>query len=78
MSASAVLITRSWKVGHRTVTVSITRPVPGKVVHAVFEWDPDVPTRLTDDELRQYRDGRRSALIEIAEALQINVGVLDV
>lgn len=78
MSAEAAVVTRAWAVGRRTVTVAIPRPVPGQVVHAVFEWDPDVPTRLTDNEWRQYRDGRQAALTEIAETLRINVGVLDV
>lgn len=78
MSASAAVITRSWKVGHRTVAVTIPRPIPGKVVHAAFEWEPDVPTKLSADEWAEYRTGRHAALTAIAEALQINVGVLDV
>lgn len=47
-------------------------------MHAAFEWTPDVPTRLTSSEWAEYRAGRHAALTEIAEALQINVGVLDV
>ena len=78
LSASAALITRSWKVGRRTVTLTMPRPMPGQVLHVACEWAPDVPTRLTDAEWGEYRDGRQAALTEIAEALQINLGALDV
>lgn len=78
VSATAALITQSWKVGQRTVTMTVPRPVPGQVLHVACEWDPDVPTRLTDAEWVEYRDGRQAALTEIAETLRINVGVLDV
>ena len=69
---------RSWKVGERTVTLTISRPTIGSDARAGFEWTPDVPTKLSAEEWVEYRAGRHAALTEIAEALQINVGVLDV
>lgn len=53
------------------------RPKPGALIHAVLEWDPTTPSRLTDEELRQYRDGRNRALADLAAERGINVAVLD-
>lgn len=78
MTAEAAFLTKTWPVGRRyTCTLTLTRPKPGAVVHAVVEWSPTVPSRLTDDELREYRLGRDAALAEISVALNMNAAVLE-
>lgn len=76
MSAEAAL-TRSWTVGDRTCKLTLGRPKPACVMQAVLEWAPTEPTRLSDDEWRQYRLGRHEALTSLADELGITVAVLD-
>jgi hypothetical protein len=78
MSAEAALGTRSWKVGHRTIVLTLQRPKRGAVVHAVAEWTPTAPTGLSSDEWIQYRTGRDKALAELSAELGINAAVLEV
>lgn len=78
MTGGSTTASRSWKVGQRTVTLTVSRPTPGRDARAGFEWEPDAPTKLSDDEWAEYRSGRHAALTEIAATLHINVGVLDV
>lgn len=77
MSAEAALLTRSWKVGHRTCTLTAPRPVQGQALCAAMEWTPSEPKRLTPAELEQYRAGRNQAVAEIARELRINAAVIE-
>lgn len=77
MSAEAVLLARSWQVGNRTCTMTVPRPAPGSPAHVAMEWTPDLPAGLNADEWQQYRQGRDAAIAEVAQALQIAVGVVD-
>lgn len=76
MSASEAIV-KTWSVGTRTITLSVTRPTRGAPVAAVAEWAPDMPPTLSADELRQYRAGRDRALAEVSAELGINAAVLE-
>jgi len=78
MSGESALLTRSWPVGARTVTLTIPKPRPGAPVCATAEWSPTEPTRLSTDEWKQYRMGRNEALAQLAGELGISVAVLDI
>lgn len=71
MSAEAPALTATWRVGHRTVTLTVPTPQPGAVVHACFEWTPDLPQRLSPHELAQYRAGRDRALARLGVRLAV-------
>lgn len=75
MSAAAAF-TRTWRVGVRTVTLSLPRSATG-IVHAVVEWAPDLPRHLTRTEMRAYRRGRAKALAAMAAETGRAVGVVD-
>jgi len=77
MSAEAAFATCSWKVGKRSVTLTIPQPKPGKPVHVVCEWEPDEPNKLSTAEWAEYRAGRAHALAGVAAELGINVAVLE-
>jgi hypothetical protein len=77
MSGEQALLTRSWPVGERTVTLTIPRPKPGSPVYATAEWAPTEPSRLSTEEWKQYRLGRNEALAQLASELGISVAVLD-
>lgn len=68
---------RTWQAGRYTCTLTVQRPMPGALVACCIEWSPDMPTRLTDDELRHYRAGRNRALAEVSALLGINAAVID-
>ena len=70
-------ISATFKVGAR-YRCSITLPLQkcGMTLHV--EWQPDVPGRLTDAELRDYRDGRDALLKEAANLLGISVLVTEI
>lgn len=61
--------TRCWRVGHRTVTLTMRRPRAGTCHSVAMEWAPDRPRNLPDDEYQQYRTGRDRALRELSEEL---------
>ena len=77
MSGEAAFAVRSWPVGERMCTLSVPAFKPGGVVHAVCEWSPDEPSRLSIEERREYHFGRNHALAGIAAELGINVAVLE-
>jgi len=77
MAAEAAVLSRSWTVGRYTATLTVPRPKHGAVAAAVIEWDPDVPQRLTDEEMEQYRRGRNAALEAMSKALGIRAAVID-
>ena len=61
MSASAAVISRSWRVGDRTSTLTVSAAGPNGERSAVIEWEPDRPSNLTPPELDEYRRGRNAA-----------------
>lgn len=77
MSAEAAILSRSWRVGTRSCTLSMPPLQPGKPLHACIEWRPSPPRALSIDEWHEYRTGRDSAISEIANALGITVAVLE-
>lgn len=77
MSAEAVAFSRSWRVGRYRVELSVPRPKHGSAVHAVMEWIPRMPPKLTPDEIDEYRAGRDSALKEMAAELGVRIMVAD-
>jgi hypothetical protein len=78
VSAESSILTRSWRVGRRTCTLSVPQPQPGQTLHVVIEWDPDMPTsRLNAAERRQYRQGRDAAVAELALLVDGVVAVLE-
>jgi hypothetical protein len=78
MSAEVAAFVKSWCVGERTVTLTVPKLVPGRALCAVAEWDPEPPTRLSDAEWKQYRDGRLEALVAMSRELGITVALVDV
>lgn len=78
MTAEAATISRTWKVGNRTVTLTLPKPKRGGVQSCVIEWAPDVPPTVSAAELAEYRAGRNAALAELARELGGNVAVLEV
>jgi hypothetical protein len=70
VSAEPAILTRRWRVGRRTCTLSVPQPQPGQAVHVCIEWDPDMPTmRLNASERRQYRAGRDAAFADLARLI---------
>ena len=77
MSASAAILTRTWPVGCRTVTLTVPRPRKERPVCVSCEWSPSVPKALTAAEWIEYRAGRDAALAALAEELGGNVGLVE-
>lgn len=61
MSATAPALTKSWRVGKFTATLSVSQPDPSGHRAALIEWTPHLPANLTKEELTQYRTGRNAA-----------------
>ncbi len=76
MSAEQPAFTRTWRVGRHTATLTV--PQSGPRAGAVMEWDGPVPTNLSRDEWRQYREGRDKAVADLAAHLKIGIAVVDV
>ena len=77
MSAEAA-ITKWWAVGKRyRCTLSVPRPRPGAVQHAVCTWEPAMPTRLTRAELADYVAGRDRAVNEIVAEHGVSMAMVD-
>ncbi len=70
MAEKAALV-RSCRVGKRKVTVTVPRMRTGHVLHAAFEWTPDMPRRLSRREWKQYRKGRDAAFADLFAELGI-------
>jgi hypothetical protein len=77
MSAEASALTRSWKVGARTVEMTVPRPVAGQPVHAVMTWCPSMPQRLAAKEWAQYRAGRAVAIAELSRECGLCIAVIE-
>jgi hypothetical protein len=69
MTAERSILTDTFRVGKYTVTMTIQKPRIGCVTHAVCEWEPDQPIRLTKRELKQYRKGRDALAAKVLESL---------
>ena len=77
MPAEAAAMTRTWRVGKRRVTLTVPQPRSGQVLHAAFEWHPDMPRRMSRREWRQYRTGRDKAFSELFADLGVRGMVLE-
>lgn len=78
MSAEAPALVRSFRVGRRTVTLTLCKPVAGMVLHSIAEWSPDRPRGLSPRELRQYREGRNAVLGEFAQLVGMRTLLVEV
>ncbi len=78
MPGESAAMTRTWRVGKRTVTATLPRARSGQVAHAAFEWHPDMPRRLSRREWKQYRKGRDAAFAELFTDLGIRGAVLEI
>jgi len=56
--------TRSWKVGEYRATMTLKRSRTGEL-GVVITWEPSVPSKLTKEEIKQYRDGRDAAIRDL-------------
>ncbi len=65
MTAEAAAMTRSWRVGKYTVTMTAPKLRKGEVSVAPMEWEPDMPSKLSKKEARQYQAGRDAAFEEL-------------
>ena len=70
-------ISTTFRVGAR-YRCSITLPLQNHAVTLHVGWQPDVPSRLTIAELRDYRAGRDALLKEAANLLGISVLVTEI
>ena len=77
MGEQAALV-RSWRVGKRRVTCTVPQVRSGQVLHAAFEWTPDMPRRLSRRELKQYRAGRDAAFADLFADLGVKGAVLEI
>lgn len=72
-------ISASWRVGHRSVTMTIeTPPQRGGCINTAAEWFPDMPTRLNRHEQRQYLKGRHKFMVDLSKRAGGTVAVVDV
>lgn len=74
MSASAPALVRSWRVGNRTATLTVSQPGASGQRAAVIEWLPDQPRSLSPAELDEYRRGRNAAF----KALGLSALIIEV
>ena len=77
MAEQAALV-RTWRVGRRKVTVTVPQVRSGQVLHAAFEWDPNMPRRLSRREWKQYRKGRDAAFAELFAELGVRGAILEI
>ncbi len=71
MPGEAAAMTRTWRVGRRTCTLTAPQTRGGQVAVASIEWSPNLPRRLSRRELRQYRAGRDAAFADLCTDLGI-------
>ncbi len=75
MPAESAAMVRTWRVGKRRVTMTAPKLRNGHVSFAAMEWEPDVPTKLSKREIKQYMKGRDAAFTELCGDLGVR-GVL--
>ena len=78
MPGEAAAMTRSWRVGKRTVTATVPQVRAGQVQCTSMEWDPDMPRKLSRREWQQYRAGRDAAFAELFAELGIKGAVVEI
>src|SRR5574341_2018228 len=78
MTAEAATLTRSWKVGRFTVTLTVPPLHKGGFQSAAMEWEPHLPKHLSQEEFDAYVAGRNAAVLELAQELGINALVIEV
>jgi hypothetical protein len=78
MSAETPALVRSFRVGRRTVTITIPKPRRGGMVSVAVEWAPNAPTKLSCRERAQYRRGRDSVLVELAREINMEIAVCEI
>ena len=71
MTGEAAALVRTWRVGRRTVTMTAPQIRIGQVGMATVEWHPNIPSKLSRRELKQYRTGRDAAFAELCADLGI-------
>ncbi len=75
MTGESAALVRTWRVGRRRVTMTAPQVRIGQVGMATIEWAPDVPTKLSKREIKQYMKGRDAAFTELCGDLGVR-GVL--
>ena len=78
MPGEAAALVRSWRVGKRKVTLTVSQIRAGQVAHAVIEWHPDMPRRLSRREWKQYRQGRDAAFAELCRELGVSGALIEI
>ncbi len=71
MPGESAAMTRTWRVGWRTCTLTAPQTRGGQVAVASIEWSPNLPRRLSRRELRQYRAGRDAAFADLCSEFGI-------
>lgn len=77
MTGEAAILTRTFKVGRRTCTLTFPRPKAGDALCLACEWSPGPPRRLSKAEWREYRAGRNAAVAELARELGVRAAVVE-
>jgi hypothetical protein len=77
MSARAPILSTSWRVGCRTVTMDVPPAEPGQPLHVCIEWAPNTPPALNRSEWREYERGRNAAIRELARRTGLRIAVVD-
>ncbi len=78
MPGESAALVRTWRVGKRKVTVTVPQIRTGQVLHAAFEWFPNMPRRLSRRDLRHYRKGRDAAFNELCRELGIPGALVEI
>jgi hypothetical protein len=75
MNNKTAIFVRSFPVGKHTVTMTLTRRrfLVGRVI---CRWSPPKPSRLTNEERRQYRSGRAAALADVYGSKRGRIGLI--
>lgn len=72
------LVTTTFRVGKRyRCTMTIPRLELGSALSMACEWEPSIPKRLNDRDMRDYRRGRDAALSEAARLIGGGVLCID-
>jgi hypothetical protein len=75
MNDKTAVFVRNFPVGKHTVTMTLTRRrfLVGRVI---CRWSPPKPSRLTNEERRQYRSGRAAALADVYGSKRGRIGLI--
>ncbi len=78
MPGESAAMTRTWRVGWRTCTLTAPQTRGGQVAVASIEWSPNLPRRLSRRELRQYRAGRDAAFADLCSEFGIQGAIYEI